>query len=1271
MKIDSETYLQRAYDRERKARLVSEEIANTISLQLYDANTKLEELVRELDKKVSVRTLALEKANSRIKRALRANKDGIAERNYESAFDNWLFSDCFLQLLGGYSNEELISLFTNLEIIHDEDRRLVKLAIIEHFRSGESLVIECRLKVNNQGYNWFLFSGMAERNPQTNKITGLTISIKDIDSRIKSALILSNQLHQDGLTKLPNRLGFERQFISGNKSESGTFTVVTFDINDFKSVNTIYGYQVGDELLKVCAQRVNNTMNSYDFAARVAGDEFIIVMANATNVEQVQDKCQTLLKLLSKPIDLNTSESLSSSTRLLVPKLSMGVAIFPRDGDSIQQVLMKSEYARSLVKSKKLKESGLQLFEERFNDTLAFNKRISIDIITALENNEFYLCFQPIISLTDQTCQKFEALIRWQHPNLGNIPPDKFISIAEETGAIIQIGEMVIEEACKQIRVWLDEGIQATVAVNVSAIQFTDISLLQTITSMLLKYRVPSELLGVEVTESVLDNNLVNTSKIVKSFHDLGITISLDDFGTGYSCLSYIQNLHLDIIKIDKAFIDGVESNLQSQGITKAIIQMAHALGLKAVAEGVETHQQLAFLEENNCDFIQGYYFSKPIKGEVVLSYLKNFELESNKETLFKNEDRERKANESFIANYRKLLKIAEKEKHAAKLVTAYETALFEVTEKEKWASELVTTYETALFETSERNKLATDPHLVIDNRPLSIVGSAFYSSAGIVVSDKNNTILSVNPAFTIITGHTFADVIGQKLPSVLFGNQEMILAWSQASQQEHWEGEMLSVRKNGDAYQQFLTIKAVKDEYGVISHYVSTFIDITKITSVDDQIKTLAFYDPLTMLPNRRLFAERVKHAQLTSNRLEKSCALMLIDIDHFKTLNDTLGHSFGDLLLQQSATRLSDCIREVDTVARIGGDEFVVLLEGLSIETFEAKTQTEVIAQKILYSLNQLYHLDEHEYHSSASIGMTIFRNNNVALDVILKEADIAMYQAKANGRNSICFFDLNMEEDIVARADMEKDLREAIKNNSFQLYYQIQVDSTGRRIGAEALIRWKHPQRGIICPSDFIDFAGESRLTLPIGQWVLDAACAQLKIWQQNPLMRDLVLGINISARQFHQKDFAKQVKKSLQMHKVNPALLKLELTENMLVKNISDITKTMNALNKIGVCFSLDDFGTGYSSLRCLKILPVDELKIDKSFLREITAGPSDKAIVSAIIRMANSLNINVIAEGVETEEQRQCLLDIGCSNYQGYLFGDPVPIDEFEALLKKG
>ncbi len=368
--------------------------------------------------------------------------------------------------------------------------------------------------------------------------------------------------------------------------------------------------------------------------------------------------------------------------------------------------------------------------------------------------------------------------------------------------------------------------------------------------------------------------------------------------------------------------------------------------------------------------------------------------------------------------------------------------------------------------------------------------------------------------------------------------------------------------------------------------------------------------------------------------------------------------------------AQRISCSISDGDTAARIGGDEFLVLLEDLSGQALEAASQTEVIAQKILYSLNQPYHLDGHEYHASASIGATLFNDNQATIDAILKQADIAMYQAKTDGRNAIRFYDPRMQEAITARASLEKDLRKAIENGDFELHYQIQVSSAGQTLGAEVLIRWMHPQRGIVSPLNFIPLAEETGLMLPIGQWVLATTCAQLKIWQQNPLTCDLVLAVNVSAVQFHQDDFVESLLTTVARYDINPARLKLELTESILVKNISSIISKMQALSKIGIRFSLDDFGTGYSSLQYLKKLPIHQLKIDQSFVRDLITDASDKAIVRTIITMAHSLDIDVIAEGVETAEQKQYLLDNGCTDYQGYLFSKPVPIEAFEALLNK-
>jgi diguanylate cyclase (GGDEF)-like protein/PAS domain S-box-containing protein len=572
----------------------------------------------------------------------------------------------------------------------------------------------------------------------------------------------------------------------------------------------------------------------------------------------------------------------------------------------------------------------------------------------------------------------------------------------------------------------------------------------------------------------------------------------------------------------------------------------------------------------------------------------------------------------------------------------------------------------TAILRDTTQRKLTEDE--------LRIAAVAFESKEGMLVTDAHGTILRVNQAFTETTGYTAEEAVG-KTPSLLKSgrhNADFYRAmWESINRTGTWQGEIWDRRKNGEVYPKWLTITAVKGSDGIVTHYVGSHVDITERKAAEDEVKNLAFFDPLTHLPNRRLLLDRLDHALASSMRSGREGALMFIDLDNFKTLNDTLGHNIGDLLLQHVAQRLESCVREGDTVARLGGDEFVVMLEDLSKDPQEAAAQTEAIGEKILTTLNQTYQLATHEYHSTPSIGATLFTDHQFGVDVLFKQADIAMYQSKKAGRNTLRFFDPQMQDTINVRAALESELRTALENQQFHLYYQIQVDDTYRPLGAEALIRWNHPDRGLVSPFYFIPLAEETGLILPIGQWVLKTACAQLKVWQQDELTRDLTLSVNVSARQFRQPDFVAQVQAAVLHHAINPLRLKLELTESLLLENIEDTIATMSALKEMGIRFSLDDFGTGYSSLQYLKRLPLEQLKIDQSFVRDLALDSSDQAIVLTIIAMAHSLKLGVIAEGVETEEQRQRLLNKGCTHFQGYLFGRPLPIEQFDELLKHG
>ena len=553
----------------------------------------------------------------------------------------------------------------------------------------------------------------------------------------------------------------------------------------------------------------------------------------------------------------------------------------------------------------------------------------------------------------------------------------------------------------------------------------------------------------------------------------------------------------------------------------------------------------------------------------------------------------------------------------------------------------------------------------------LSVAAIAFEIEEGMIVTDQDEVIIRVNRVFTSLSGYSADEAIGKNLSMLKFDREDAEFYPRMREilhRNNYWQGEIWNRRKNGETYPEWLTITAVVGKDGRITNYICAFFDITERKQAEEKIHNLAFYDPLCQLPNRRLLFDRLHQAVTTSAR-NKSCAgLLFIDLDNFKILNDTRGHDIGDLLLIEVGQRLRTCIRDSDTLARLGGDEFVVLLEGLSEDRTEAAVQARGVGEKMLIDIHQPYMLKDIEHYSTASIGISLFANYRQNLDDLLKQADTAMYAAKKAGRNTLRFFDPAMQEALEMRSQLEAGMRKALPKHEFKLYYQVQVDSMQHPIGAEALIRWEHPEQGLISPDKFIPVAEDTGLILPLGQWILQTACAQLKEWESNPLTRELTLAVNVSARQFRQPSFVEQVSKVIEQTLINPSRLKLELTESTVLENVADTIIKMHALKKIGVRFSMDDFGTGYSSLAYLTQLPLDQLKIDQSFVRNIGTKSTDAMIIQTIIGMANNLGIEVIAEGVETDAQHDFLSGAGCWFYQGYLFGRPVPVKEFTALL---
>lgn len=558
-----------------------------------------------------------------------------------------------------------------------------------------------------------------------------------------------------------------------------------------------------------------------------------------------------------------------------------------------------------------------------------------------------------------------------------------------------------------------------------------------------------------------------------------------------------------------------------------------------------------------------------------------------------------------------------------------------------------------------------------LNEEAMRIAAATFDIQQAILITDADVKILRVNQAFEDVTGYREEELIGHNPRMFQSGRHDAVFfqsMWTALRDTGKWSGEIWDKRKNGEIYPKSMTITAVYDDRHQVTQYVSVFRDISRRKQSEQDIHQLAFFDALTRLPNRRLLLDRLQQAMAVSARNGRYGALLFMDMDNFKTINDTQGHATGDLLLIEVARRLQSCVREGDSVARLGGDEFVVVLEELSEQPDEAAAQTELVAEKISSELGRPYLINDYECLTTPSIGVSLFHGHQESVDELLKHADVAMYQAKAAGRNAVRFFDPAMQAILNKRDELLAALRYALQKQQLQLYYQIQVDSAKRPLGAEVLLRWNHPERGLVSPVEFIPLAEESGLIVPIGLWVLQTACAQLKVWQQDIHTRDLVLAVNVSAKQFRAADFVTQVQRVLLESGAKPARLKLELTESTVLENVEDTIAKMRELKLLGISFSMDDFGTGYSSLSYLKRLPLDQIKIDQSFVRDITTDPNDAAIVQTIIAMTEAMGLNVIAEGVETEAQQEFLELRGCHAFQGYLFSKPVALSQFESLL---
>lgn len=553
------------------------------------------------------------------------------------------------------------------------------------------------------------------------------------------------------------------------------------------------------------------------------------------------------------------------------------------------------------------------------------------------------------------------------------------------------------------------------------------------------------------------------------------------------------------------------------------------------------------------------------------------------------------------------------------------------------------------------------------ENR-LSLAAHVFESTLeGVMVTDPNGKIVLVNPAFTAVTGYTPEEAIG-KTPRILYSGKQdaefYVNMWASIHETGHWRGEIWNRRKNGEVYLELLTITAIKDECDKTIYYAGVFSDITERKRYEEQIKHQAYHDALTGLPNRFLFHDRLSQALAHASRNHEMLAVMFLDLDRFKLINDSLGHAVGDQLLQAVARRLTGCLRKVDTVSRLGGDEFTVIIPQITREKDAAK-----VARKIISALFSPFVLNGHEFFITTSIGISLYPTDGTDIETLIKNADTAMYRAKEKGGNHYQFYTADMNAKAVERLALETSLRRALDRQEFELYYQPLTDLSASRIaGAEALIRWRHPELGIVSPEDFIQSAEETGLIVRIGEWILFTACKQIKAWQESRLPIERVC-VNLSARQLLQEDLVVTIAWVLQETGIDPGCLELEIAENITISDLEQAIETLRELKLLGVRIAMDDFGTGYSSLMYLKKFPIDTLKIDRSLVRDIPSNSDDMAIISAVVTLAHTLKMEVVAEGVETRQQLGLLQSLNCDLIQGYLFCEPLPADQFADMLR--
>ncbi len=979
------------------------------------------------------------------------------------------------------------------------------------------------------------------------------------DSALKASTELLQLRNYDPVTGLPNRemfLSAVELMLSRNQRASGYSAVLHLDIDDFKGVNDVLGRALGDELLRIVAKRLQGCLRDGDLVsqagdqgsmtsfARLNGDQFAILLGSVTGREGAAIVADRLLESLARPLQIQDRQ-FSLSARI-------GIADSSEHEDLGEEVLVQ----RAEIAMRYCKQQGgkNRAFFESFMDELVQKKlEVKVELRRALDESELFLCYQLLVDSQTSVPTGVEGLVRWQHPSRGLVSPGEFLPVAEESELIVEIDRWVLEAGCRQGKKWLDAGYPALkMSLNVSMRFLEQDDFAQQVLEIVERTGLPHSVLQLELSER---GTLPDPGRIMAQFEMLvsaGVHLALDDFGTGQTSLSYLRTLPISCVKIDQSFVRRIPEDSASEAIVTAIAAMSHHLGLKVVAEGVETEEQWRFLAEKECNQLQGYLFSKP---ETVASL----------------------------------------------------------------ESKFLTYSQSGYAASADPAKLGLEP--VAARREPAQARPAQVRPAQVRPAKPPAESAAMSPASTRPDTRTVPKTTAVAVARVAEASVAKPAATDVAAD------------------------------------------DPAPRSEAEGQLLQLARKDFLTKLFNRFSFDERLEHALAHADRFDHKVALLLIDLDDFKYVNDTHGHAIGDGLLVALAGRLARLVRKVDTLARLGGDEFAVILS----EYHDLKSVTE-FARRLLSILSQPVVVEGHELRVSGSLGVTVYPAGDSQAKDLLRQADLALYKAKNHGGNSVRFFAREMDREVQRRLALARDLTGAVERGELFLEYQLQVAlDTGAIIGVEALLRWDHPSHGLIGPGRFIPVAESTGEIRAIGRWVIRSACALAGRWR-TIAGHGVPVAVNLSPVQCRDRGFVDMVLAALKEHDLPPELLNLEVNERLLKQLPRDFEDSLKRLSELGVSLTLDNFGSGSSALEYFQRFRFGRLKIHQSLVRTIGDQSVSASVLSGIVAMARKMGVQIVAEGIEEPDQRERLLAEGCDVGQGFLFGRPMSEDALAELM---